>query len=107
VPTVQSRYDDASSKSVKRDIPHSRDGSSRRSIFLKRESLNALVNAYSARPLLSGMASKLPIQPLSLGDLLERDDLVFQVTNNAYSASGNVGGMGSLDVSAQYNASKA
>jgi hypothetical protein len=62
--------------------PHSREGSSRGSIFRKRESLNALINAYSARPSLRGMASKLPMQPLSLGDLPERDDLVFQVTNN-------------------------
>jgi hypothetical protein len=87
--------------------------------------LNALINAYSARPSLRGMASKLPIQPLSLGGWPARDDLVFHVTNNGlenhnysthldrsvrstyYFSSTKLGEIGSLDVSAQYNASKA
>lgn len=79
-PTVQSRYDDASSKSVNNDTPHSSKGSSFASIFLNRESLKALVSAYSAMPSRIGMGSKLPMQPLSLGVRPGREDLMFQVT---------------------------
>ena len=86
VPTVQSRYDVASSKSVRSDIlpgfcvfvfvflfyfrkgegathPHSRAGSSRSSIFGKRWSRNALSSAYSLSAVRSGCESKVPIQP--------------------------------------------
>ena len=39
------------------------------------------MSAYSARPSRSGSASKLPMQPLSLGARPEREERVFQVTN--------------------------
>lgn len=61
--------------------PHSRLSSSDSSIFLNLESRNALVNAYSAIPALSGCASKVPMQPLRRCPRPERDDLLFQVTN--------------------------
>lgn len=62
--------------------PHSSEGSSCSSILLKRESLNALVRAYSAIPSLRGSGSKLPMHPRSLGGRPGREDLAFQVTKS-------------------------
>ena len=98
-PMVQSRYEEPSSKSVRRETlrrsinarryilplcthPHSRVSSSRSSIFLKRWSSNALISAYSARPSRIGIASKVPMHPLNRGCRPGRDDLVFQVTKS-------------------------
>lgn len=61
--------------------PHSNVFSSDLSIFLNRESLNALMRAYSASPSCKGSASKLPMHPRSLGARPGRDERVFHVTN--------------------------
>jgi hypothetical protein len=107
MPTVQSRYDDAFSKSVNNDTPHSSKGSSFASIFLNRESLKALMSAYSAMPSRIDMGSKLPMQPLSLVVRPGREDLMFQVTKRGNLWSRKEGEIGVLPVRAQYKASKA
>lgn len=116
-PIVQSRYDAASSKSVSSEMlespgecegistrqyghaavrraerrdayPHSRLSSSCLSIFLKRESLNALMMAYSARPSRIGKGSKVPMQPRNLGARPGREERVFHVTKTALEETG-------------------
>jgi hypothetical protein len=71
--------------------PHSSWGSSVLAMGLKRRSLKALVIAYSARPSSSGMASKFPMHPLSLGEPEPLRGELFQVTKSGYDAGSNTG----------------
>jgi hypothetical protein len=60
---------------------HSSDSNSYSSILLNRESLKALMRAYSASPSFKGNASKLPMHPRSRGARPGREERVVQVTN--------------------------
>jgi hypothetical protein len=62
--------------------PHSNLCNSRSSIFLKRESLKALMSAYSARPSRTGRASNVPMQPLRRECPLKREGWVCHETNS-------------------------
>jgi hypothetical protein len=64
---------------------HSKLSSSHSWILLNRESRKALISAYSAIPSRSGIASKLPMQPLRRDARPGRDERVLHVTNNGLS----------------------